>query len=88
MGRADESDDAMPYGLWLGAVARATNSKRGQQTLRDLEQALLAIPDKRLAYEHVAHEGDVCAVGAYAAYKETAGMFVPRLRRPARGGSS
>lgn len=70
MARSDAGDDEMPYGLWLGAVTRATTSKRGQQTLRDLEQALLAIPDKRLAYEHISHEGEMCAVGAYVAYKE------------------
>lgn len=62
-------DDIMPYGLWLKAVDRATYSKRGQQALRELEQALLAIPDRRLAYEHISLDGQVCAIGAYAAWK-------------------
>jgi hypothetical protein len=70
MARRDADDDEIPYGLWVGAVDRATYSRRGQQALRDLEQALLAIPDKRLAYEHIAHEGQVCAVGAYLAWQQ------------------
>jgi hypothetical protein len=70
MSRMDGSDDPMPEGLWWSAYRRARTSKRGQQVLRDLEQALLAIPDKRLAYEHISHEGAVCAVGAYVTWKE------------------
>lgn len=60
--------------LWLGAVARATNGKRGQRGLRFLEQALLALPEKRLIEgEFVSGDprgGDghpqVCALGAAA----------------------
>jgi hypothetical protein len=70
MSRLDGSDDPMPEGLWWSAYRRARTSKRGQRVLRDLEQALLAIPDKRLAYEHISHEGAVCAVGAYVTWKE------------------
>lgn len=70
MSRRDGSDDPVPEGLWWSAYTRARTSKRGQRVLLDLEQALLAIPDKRLAYEHISHEGTVCAVGAYVTWKE------------------
>lgn len=70
MSRRDSDDNPMPVGLWWSAYNRARTSNRGQQVLRDLEQALLAIPDKRLAYEHISHEGAVCAIGAYVTWQE------------------
>jgi hypothetical protein len=44
-------------GLWRSNFKRALASKRGQAALRDLRDALLALPEKRLI------EGALCTVG-------------------------
>ena len=44
-------------GLWRANVARALRGRRGQAALRDLREALLALPEKRLI------EGALCTVG-------------------------
>jgi hypothetical protein len=44
-------------GLWRANVKRALAGKRGQAALRDLRDALLALPEKRLI------EGALCTVG-------------------------
>jgi hypothetical protein len=44
-------------GLWRSNVKRALAGKRGQAALRDLRDALLALPEKRLI------EGALCTVG-------------------------
>lgn len=48
---------------------RSVKSKRGQQALRLLREALLAMPVKALARGTIAHAGQVCAVGALAAHR-------------------
>jgi hypothetical protein len=50
--------------LWEQATQRALSGKRGQAALRDLEGALLALPEKRLIESYLAKDGEVCAVGA------------------------
>jgi hypothetical protein len=62
--------DRIPEGLWKGATKQAFNSKHGQAILRDVEAALLALPDKRLIRDQLATDtGEVCLVGAYCAFK-------------------
>lgn len=51
-----DGDGAMPYGLWRSNVDRALKGKRGKQALRDLREALLALPEPRLI------EGALCTV--------------------------
>jgi hypothetical protein len=52
---------------------RSIKSKKGQAALRELEQALLALPSKRLiAHELEDAEGEVCAIGALAKYRKHA----------------
>ena len=45
------------FGLWRSNVKRSLSGKRGQAALRDLRDALLALPEKRLI------EGALCTVG-------------------------
>ena len=58
------------FDLWQANCQRSLRGKQGQEELRVLRDALLALPEKRLidgALED--EEGDVCAVGAYAKHK-------------------
>ena len=55
------SDEA----LWMANIERAIHGKRGQKALRALEQALLALPEKRLIAGALLDEnGEVCPLGA------------------------
>lgn len=50
---------------WRGAVASAIRGNRGQAFLRDLLNALDAMPEKRLiADDLIQPDGAVCAIGA------------------------
>ncbi len=72
MGRSfggDDWDEAR-QALWDNAVRRATRSKRGQQVLHEIEDALLALPEKRLIEGLLCDGTGVCAVGALAAHRK------------------
>jgi hypothetical protein len=61
----DDGDwDYGRYSLWERAMTNALSGRRGQAALADLEQALLALPQKRLIDGALACNGEVCAVGA------------------------
>lgn len=50
---------------WRGAVKSAIRGKRGQAFLRELRDALDAMPEKRLIANALRSEsGEVCAIGA------------------------
>lgn len=49
---------------WRGQVASAIRGKRGQAFLRELVEALDAMPEKRLIANDLAHAGNVCAIGS------------------------
>jgi hypothetical protein len=67
---SDEEDYPGQFGLWQGNCTRSIKSKAGQAALRELEQALLAMPEKRLiANELEDADGEVCAIGALAKYR-------------------
>lgn len=56
--------------LWEANQERSLRGRRGQAALRELESALLALPEKRLIADELENErGEVCAVGALAKYK-------------------
>ena len=57
------------FELWQANVCRAINGRRGQQFFRDSIQALESLPSKRLIAGAICAEGEVCAIGAYAAFK-------------------
>lgn len=67
MSRSGYSNDLDNWAMikWRGQVASATKGKRGQQLFRDLRDALLALPVKRLITDDLIDaDGDVCALGA------------------------
>lgn len=68
--------DALAYGRWARNTRQTFASKRGQQALREIEAALLALPAPRLISGHFFDAdpesetyGEACVLGAYAAYK-------------------
>jgi hypothetical protein len=67
-----DEEAAISLELWEGIVSRALGSQRGQETLADIERALVALPEKKLISGALAAEGQVCAVGAYVAQKRAA----------------
>ena len=60
--------DVSPWDLfrWRGAVAAAIKGERGQALLRELLEALDAMPVKELIAGSLQFEGGVCALGALA----------------------
>jgi hypothetical protein len=53
--------------MWWANVARALKGRKGQQALRELREAMLGLPQRRLISSRLAtEEGEVCAVGALA----------------------
>lgn len=76
MSRFGDEDGEYPAHWWQIDLQRALTSKRGQRILRDIEAALLAMPEHKLVegyivrYDEDEHTGEVCAVGAYAAWQK------------------
>lgn len=67
MSRSGYSDDCDVWALirWRGAVKSAIRGARGQAMLRELIQALDALPEKRLAADSlVTADGEYCTLGA------------------------
>lgn len=67
MSRSGYSDDCGSWALirWRGAVTQAIRGQRGQAVLRELVQALDALPEQHLASGSlVTDEGEYCALGA------------------------
>lgn len=65
MSRSGYTDDCEHVGLWRQAVRRAATGYRGQHLLRQLRDALDAMPVKRLIAGNIKDEaGQVCALGA------------------------
>jgi hypothetical protein len=54
----------MKYELWHANLRRAMQGKRGQAFLRELLEALDALPQKRLIQGAMEQSGEVCALGA------------------------
>lgn len=59
-GYSDEIDDQLEYGRWRGRVASAIRGKRGQAMLRELRDALDALPEKRLVAGVLKDEDGCC----------------------------
>ena len=67
---AEEEDRPGQFALWNANCRRSINGKAGQRELRELEAALLALPEKRLIRDLLQDdEGGVCAIGCYAKHK-------------------
>jgi hypothetical protein len=66
-GYTDDCDDYLALGRWRGRVASAIRGKRGQAFLREMRDALDAMPEKELISEElVTADGECCALGAVA----------------------
>lgn len=69
----DDTDAILSYGRWQRNSRAVLVSKRGQKALREIEAALLALPEPKLAYEtfHRVEDGKVecCVLGAVAAHR-------------------
>jgi len=69
MSRAGEGDDFDTWAMirWHGASKRAIGGRPGQKFLKELEQSILDLPNRRLTdNEFACKNGDVCALGAVA----------------------
>lgn len=66
MSRAGYCDDIDQWQLikWRGQVASAIRGKRGQAFLRELIDALDALPEKRLIAHELQAGENVCAIGS------------------------
>lgn len=73
MSRINYSDDEDFHGqfaLWQANCDRSIRGKAGQRELRELEAALVALPEKRLIHGALQNdEGGVCAIACYAKRK-------------------
>ncbi len=66
----DDGDSYYPVWLWRQAVQRAIDGKRGQVFLREMIEALDALPEKRLISGELEYGGNVCALGAVCRKRE------------------
>ncbi len=67
---SEEEDRPGQFALWEANCRRSMRGKRGQQALRELEAALLALPEKRLIHNSLTDDdGGVCAIACYAKHK-------------------
>ncbi len=67
---SDDEDRPGQFALWDANCRRFINGKAGQRALRELEAALLALPEKRLIKDALTDkQGGVCAIACYARYK-------------------
>jgi hypothetical protein len=79
MSRFDYDDEGdIPYALWRQTVRNALQGKRGQKALREIEAALLALPEPRLIEGSLCAETpgrpyEFCVVGAWARARILAG---------------
>lgn len=74
MSRSGYSDDCGGWDLirWRGAVSSAIRGSRGQAFLREMLQALDALPEKKLAAETLVDAGgSCCAMGSVALKRGT-----------------
>lgn len=62
-GYSDDCDDNWSHIMWRGRVASAIGGKRGQALLKEMLEALDAMPAKRLVKEVLEADGEVCALG-------------------------
>lgn len=61
--------DLVACNLWWANIERASNGKHGQKILREMREALLSMPNRRLIEGAIYEDGEVCAVGALALHR-------------------
>ena len=62
-GYSEDGDDNWSLICWRGAVNSALRGKRGQAFLKELGEALDAMPVKRLVTEELQADGEFCTLG-------------------------
>jgi len=62
-GYSEDCDDQWQHIMWRGQVTSSIRGKRGQAFLRELVDALDAMPEKRLVRDALKEEDGVCALG-------------------------
>lgn len=67
MSRSGYTDDGDNLAMWRGQVASAIRGRRGQAFLREMVEALDAMPEKRLILHELRKDGEVCALGSVGA---------------------
>ena len=65
----EDCGDDLALGRWRGQVTSAIRGKRGQAFLKDLVNALEAMPNKSLVGDVLRKDGEVCALGALGAVR-------------------
>jgi hypothetical protein len=67
---SEDEDYLGQFNLFQANCQRSIEGKAGQKSLRELEAALLALPEKRLIADELENaEGEVCAIGAIKKYR-------------------
>ncbi len=67
---SDEEERPGQFALWNANCRRSLKGRAGQRELRELEAALLALPEKRLIKDALTDDDDgVCAIACYAKHK-------------------
>lgn len=80
-----DGDGDLPWEMWARTMQNAVQGKRGQAILRELREALLALPQQRLIEGQIVDGGEVCALGCLARYRlETNGVLERGGREPIR----
>ena len=76
VGYSEEENYPGQFNLWQANCRRSRQGKKGQAALRDLEAALLAMPEKRIQKDiFVDLNGESCAIGALMLHRNiSAGM--------------
>lgn len=60
----EDGDDNWALICWRGAVSSAMNGKRGQAFLREMLEAMDALPEQKLVASELEMGGAVCAIGS------------------------
>ena len=63
-GYVDDCENNWSLICWRGAVNSAIKGRRGQAFLKEMLEALDALPEKKLIASELEQDGQVCALGA------------------------
>jgi len=66
----NEDGENWDYIRWAGAEKKTFNGKPGQAILKEIEQALLSMPEKRLIQDEWVTEDDVCILGSLHVFRK------------------
>lgn len=61
-----DGDETWPVALWRSAVNRSFRGKRGQAFLREMQDAMHSLGQRKLIARELEQDGAVCALGTVA----------------------